>query len=106
MQANPIILDPNWLKHEEALMKRLHQIVSGTGDGPFSKTSGYAWQLDASNDWWAEINEGRLIIAHRYTQQKADAVACLCEVLFGMPDYKGGEVSKCKRKTCQCGNTH
>lgn len=82
MEAKPIQIDPNWAKNEETLMKRLHQIVSGTGDGPFSKTSGYKWQLDASNDWWAEIREGNLIVAHRYTQKKADAVANLCGILF------------------------
>ncbi len=55
-----------WLEDEEALMWRLKQIISGDGYGPYKKDSGYAWQLDASNDWWAEIRNGTLIVAYRY----------------------------------------
>ena len=50
-------LKRNWAKgdDEKALMMRLRQIVSGGPDGPFEKDDGYKWQLDASNNWWAEL---------------------------------------------------
>lgn len=55
---------------EERLMKRLHCILRGpsTSDAPYQKTSGYKWQLDDSNDWWAQVSEDRsqLTIAYRY----------------------------------------
>jgi hypothetical protein len=83
MQAEPINLDPCWLRQEADLFKRLHQIVSGSGDGPFAKEHGYKWQLDASNNWWAELQGNKLVIAHRYSAEKAEAVARLCSLLFG-----------------------
>lgn len=64
----------SWLKEEQALMTRLHHILSDSNDGPFSKDNGYKWQLDASNDWWAEIREDKLIIATRYSKEKLDAL--------------------------------
>lgn len=76
-------INPNWTASEPHLMQRLHRIVSGNDDGPFSKDYGYRWQLDGSNDWWAEVREGNLlVIANRYSQEKADAVAKLCGLLF------------------------
>ena len=86
-----------WSKDEKstkALMDRLHQIVSGTGNGPFKKNSGFAYQLDAANDWFAEtkrIKEGvaatkreytELTVGHRYSQSRADAVAQLVKEMF------------------------
>ncbi len=71
-----------YLRNEEQLMKRLNQMVSGNDCGPFKKDSGYQWQLDGSNDWWASIEGNTLIVEHRYRQEKADALAALCKVLF------------------------
>ncbi len=77
-------IHPNWLnkENEQKLMTRLHQIVSGDGNGPFQKEHGYRWQLDASNDWLAEIKEDELVICYRYGKPKGEAVANLCKELF------------------------
>ncbi len=75
-------IHPSWQKQESHLMRRLHQIVSGDGNGPFAKDSGYPWQLDCSNDWWASLDGTQLTVAHRYRQDKSDAVAKLAELLF------------------------
>lgn len=55
-------------------MKRLNGIVSGSENGPFKKDDGYRWMLDGSNDWWAEIRDGKLVLACRYSQEKLDAL--------------------------------
>jgi hypothetical protein len=82
MEATPIKIHPLWAKDETALMKRLHQVISGTSDGPFQKDSGYKWQLDASNDWWAELRGDELILACRYNQAKLEALAAFCTHLL------------------------
>lgn len=71
-----ITVHPNWLKDEEALMTRLHQIISGFGEGPYkSLGSDHKWQLDDSNDWWARIENGKLILTCRYNYEKLAAFA-------------------------------
>jgi len=56
-----------WLKFEDSLMTRIKEILSGSEiPGPFKHDSGYSWQLDATNDWFAEVRDGKLIIAYRY----------------------------------------
>ena len=84
-----IKLNQYWLKpeHEEALMKRIKGIVSGPfGHGPYKKPDGYAWQLDDSNDWWAEVvqeGDGRqLRLATRYSQAKLDAAVAFIKVFL------------------------
>ena len=73
-------LKRNWAKpqDEQHMMKRLHDIVSGGPDGPFEKDDGYKWQLDASNNWWAELRHGAsdppgekhiLVLCARYAQE-------------------------------------
>jgi hypothetical protein len=93
-------LSSDWFDCEQYLMKRLEQIVSGHGDGPFKKDSGYKWQLDSSNNWWANIRkyplgvtvEGKeptqfkyvLVIAARYEWQPLEEVVALAKKLFGV----------------------
>jgi len=60
-----IKLNPFWLDDEEGLMKRLEQIISGSGYGPIEKNSGYKWQIDGANSWGAEIRDGELVIAYK-----------------------------------------
>ncbi len=39
-------------------------------DGPFGpRDTGYRWQLDGSNDWWAEVKGDTLVLACRYERQ-------------------------------------
>ena len=54
-------------------MDRLHAIVAGgkhADDGPFQRDSGYKWQLDSSNDYWAEVQGGTLVLVSRYGGDK------------------------------------
>ena len=80
-----IMLGLGWTDDAE-IADRLHQIVDGTGDGPFLQKSGYQWQLDSANNWWADVREagveGRsLVVAHRYGH--ADKVQTWLEYVFG-----------------------
>jgi hypothetical protein len=59
-----IEIGPNW--NEEDLMKRLNRIISPHDYGLFKKDTGYGWQLDSSNDYWAQIRDGKLVLAYRY----------------------------------------
>jgi len=86
-----INLHPMWLERqrdkEEAelrLMERLKEIISGTtSGGPFDKQGGYKWQIDSSNDWWAEINpDGQLVLAYRYGKDRLEAVATWLRYYF------------------------
>lgn len=69
MKAARIVLADGW-RDEERVMRRLHQIIDGSGDGPFRRESGYTWQVDCNNDWWAEIcqdgDDRVLVVACRY----------------------------------------
>jgi hypothetical protein len=76
MDERVIDLHPQWLKEEEALMLWISIIVSGNvGYKPTKKDSGYAWQLDPANNTFAEIRNGRLVLAHRYLKNKVDTLA-------------------------------
>ncbi len=85
-----IPLAPGWAKPEmEATL--MHWITSmlrpprtrasgldwGRPEGPFGpRDTGYRWQLDGSNDWWAQITlEGELILAARYSYQPLKELA-------------------------------
>lgn len=77
-----IPLKPYWLEDSESekkIMDMLHCILCGVparadGDGvPFKKSNGH-WQLDPSNDWFAWIEEGSLVINYRYGKERQDAL--------------------------------
>jgi len=76
-------IEKSWVEAEKLLMNRLHRMITcsdnGGDDGPFEKDSGYKWQLDASNDWWAELRGDTLVIAHRYKQEAAYALGGLAK---------------------------
>lgn len=87
-------LQRNWAKHEECLMKRLHEIVSGGPDGPFRKDDGYNWQLDSGNNWWAELRHAEddalgektiLVLCARY--QSEAVVLAVLHVVSALVDY-------------------
>ena len=84
MPEATIEINKGWTKDEasiQGLMERLHGIVAGgTKDGPFKKESGYRWQLDGSNDHWADVEDGKLVLAERYSQEKLDALVNFCKV--------------------------
>lgn len=71
-----IPISKGWLAEEEALMKRAADHVVGREDhfSPERQVSGYDWQLDSNNDWWAEFDlekrhqdgEAVLVLAYRY----------------------------------------
>ena len=61
-----IEVSPGWVKEEEELMKRLNRIISIHTYGLFKKDTGYGWQLDSTNDYWASIRDGKLVLAYRY----------------------------------------
>lgn len=64
-------IHPSWFEDELALMTRIKQIISGDENGPFEQKTGYKWQLDGSNDWWAEIRgNNKIVIAYRYGESK------------------------------------
>jgi hypothetical protein len=84
-----IKIHPMWLEGEEnekALMKRLHQIISGNGDGPFrlkhEASRPHRWQLDSSNDWWAEIQGKDLVLSCRYNAEKLKAFASFAQFVL------------------------
>jgi hypothetical protein len=57
----------NW--SEEQIANRLAQIVGLTeGCPPFTKDSGYRWQLNASNNWWMDYDPEKreVTLAYRY----------------------------------------
>ncbi|OGF25867.1 hypothetical protein A2331_04750 [Candidatus Falkowbacteria bacterium RIFOXYB2_FULL_34_18] len=64
--ATEAIIDvhPSWLNDEEFLMQRLKEIISGNQNEPYKKDEGYDWQLDGSNNWWAQIRSKKLVIAY------------------------------------------
>ncbi len=79
---------------EEAVMKRLLAILRAPDnkmDGPFGpRETGYRWQLDISNDWWAELatvtdtGNAVLTIAYRYngTDNRVRKLAEWAAVVF------------------------
>lgn len=78
-----VTVHPIWLQEENLLMKRLQEIISGDKyTEPYRKENG-SWQLDSSNDWWARIEEGKLILSARYSQKKLDALATFVEEFMG-----------------------
>lgn len=79
MSELKIPIDKGWLKEEEALMKRIADHVVGREDhfSPERQDSGYNWQLDSHNDWWAEFDlekrqddEALLVLAYRYGREE------------------------------------
>jgi hypothetical protein len=84
-------IDGFWLNEEEWLMKRLKQIISGDEHGPFRQTDGYDWQLDSSNDWWAELQGKNLVVAYRYGN--SDVFTTLIPFLTAyFCEFHGGKV--------------
>jgi len=82
-----IKIHPHWLKteNEEALMRRLHAVIAGSAhqdNGSFKRDTGYKWQLDSSNDWWAEVRDDNLILAWRYDGDKAKALVQFVKAWF------------------------
>jgi hypothetical protein len=68
-------IHPHWLKPEaeESLMNRLHAIIAGNkhpDNGPFERNTGYKWQLDCSNNFWAEVRGDVLVLACRYDSDR------------------------------------
>ena len=77
-----IEIHPEWLRDERALMRRLNRIISSgarRGNGPFKKKDGYKWQLDGTNDWWAEIEDGKLVLGSRYGGPSAITLVAFCK---------------------------
>ena len=65
----------DWAKEEEELMKRLNRIVSASDQGLFKKpNAGGSWQLDSSNDFWARIEDGKLVLSDRYSTERFKAL--------------------------------
>lgn len=79
-----IKISPKIASQEDYIMRRLHGMIRADGNGPFKKDSGYNYQLDSSNDWWAKIEGNKLVLACRYPYQerKLNAVAALCRIEF------------------------
>lgn len=77
-----INVDSNWKQYEKHLMTRLHQIVKGSGEGPYWLEDEKKWQLDSSNDWWATLEGGSLVVVARYPNQPLEEVMALAEKLF------------------------
>jgi hypothetical protein len=67
---------------EQMIMRRLHQIVSGSNHGPFKKETGWKWQLDESNDWFAELNGGTLTLIHRYSESWVKGLSEWVKIYF------------------------
>jgi len=71
---------------EAEVANRLAKVIGYTDYcPPFSKDSGYKWQLNASNDWWMGVDQetGEYILAGRYASQKLmDALKVLTEWIF------------------------
>ncbi len=80
----------NTPENELFLITRLHQIINGSNNGPFSKAdknghwTGYKWQLDGTNDWKAQLDINQLTIMCRYNYQeeKLNAVMALAKYEF------------------------
>jgi hypothetical protein len=90
-------LKRNWAKPEEelVLMTRLRNIVSSGLDGPFERDDGYKWQLDASNNWWAELRTAEndkpgektsLVLCARYHDEKT--VEAVLRVVSAIIDWE------------------
>ena len=77
----------NWFKaeYEKVLMTRLHAII-GRGapqdNGPFQRDTGYKWQLDSSNDYWAEVRGDTLVLASRYGGDRHKTLVAFVEAWF------------------------
>lgn len=77
----------NW--DEDAVATRVVDVIAGHEASkicpPFKKDSGYRWQLDASNDWWMDIDRetGEYILAYRYGQEDTlKAIKIVLEWIF------------------------
>lgn len=63
----------DWVEDEEALMKRLNRIISAHDHGLFKKDNG-GWQLDSTNDFWARIEDRKLVLSDRYHTERFKAL--------------------------------
>ncbi len=72
----------SWLDHEEQLVRRVADVVAGSERArPQRQEQGYAWSLEAGNDWKAEVRDGRLVVAYRYGGGHAEMMAGLATFL-------------------------
>ena len=85
MPEKTVILSPVWARpeNEQKLMRRLTVVICGEdSQGPFKKDSGYKWQLDPANNYWASVENGKLVIAYRYDPKRLAVLAAFCELWF------------------------
>jgi len=89
-------LKRNWAKPDEELvmMTRLRNIIGPGRDGPFKKDDGYQWQLDAGNNWWAELRKAEndkpdektiLVLCARY--HGSETVEAVLRVVSDLVDW-------------------
>ncbi len=72
----------NWLDDEPTLMRRVADVVAGRDTAVAEQASGYAWSLCVeSNDWKAEIRDGKILIFYRYGSGRADMMRALAVYL-------------------------
>jgi|GEM_PF-5916302 len=72
-------------KQLEELIKRLARLICNDDKHVSERDSGYRWQLDDSNDWWADIEaNNKIIIAYRYAFSPAAAqkMSKLCDTII------------------------
>lgn len=80
-----IQIRPSWT--DEEAIQRLHQIIDGSGRGPWRQDDGYQWLIGCSNDWMADFREEDghrfLIVAYRYSKDRLERVRPWLEDVFG-----------------------
>lgn len=79
--AEEIIDVGNYVDDEEDLMRRLNRIISANDHGLFKKpNAGGSWQLDSTNDFWARIEDGKLVLSDRYSTERFKALVAFVKV--------------------------
>jgi len=79
-----IVLARHWKEAgEKKVVRRLRDIICGSDTrGPFEKESGYRWQLDESNDWWAELRGNLLVVDSRLRGDDLEKLLPWLEAVF------------------------
>lgn len=75
-----IAIHRSWLEGEEGITRELMTRVAGVVSGfpaPQHQKFGYDWALDGTNDWWAEVRDGKLTVAYRYEAGHQEAMEAL-----------------------------
>jgi len=83
-----ITINKKWLeKEEKEIMRQIRKLIGEKENDslPFRKESGYDWQLDCGNDWFAEIKKDKLTVVYRYGEEYLNRYFPTIKEFFSKP---------------------